>query len=127
LNCFGIDQDADLPPIIEKDVAGIPLKHEESIPESGIPNQKINQGNPVDIEELPFVPENNEKAIVLFKPMNNPIFYSPNNLSIDPSLISSFKSKQLLLALLSSCDFWFRNLMVLSFFCCCCCTCYLEF
>lgn len=88
--------DADLPPIIEKDAAGIPLKHEQCIPESVVSNELVNQVNPADTEELPFVPENNEKAIVLFKPINKPIFYSPDNLSIDPSLISSFKNHAIL-------------------------------
>lgn len=90
--------DADLPPIIEEDAAGIPLKHEQPIPESVVLNEVVNQVNPADIEELPFVPENNEKAIVLFKPINKPIFYSPNNLSIDPSLILSFKNHTVLRA-----------------------------
>lgn len=88
--------DADLPPIIEEDVAGIPWRHEQPIPESAISNGAMNQLNPLDMEELPFVPDNNEKAVVLFKPMNNPLFYSHNNLFLDPNLISSFKNQALL-------------------------------
>ena len=43
------------------------------------------------IEEL----ENQERAIVLFNPVNNPILHNPSNVSISlcPDLVSGFKGK----------------------------------
>lgn len=47
------------------------------------------------LEELPHVPMNEERAIVLFKPMNTPLLHSPSNfsVSVDSDMISNFKSK----------------------------------
>ncbi|KAM7481060.1 hypothetical protein LguiB_005643 [Lonicera macranthoides] len=54
-------------------------------------------GGPI-IEELPTVPENEERAIVLFKPVNNAsMFQSPSSysISVDSNIISGFKNQGL--------------------------------
>ncbi|KAK9715509.1 hypothetical protein RND81_06G169700 [Saponaria officinalis] len=91
--------DVDLPPIVEEEGVDITMKHEQVIPENvildGVSEQSEHMNMP-DIEELPpLVAENDEKAIVLFKPMNTPICYSGTNFSIDPNLIASFKNQAL--------------------------------
>lgn len=74
-----------------------PLVFEQPIMSSE-PNNlgaKLRGGGPI-IEELPTVPENEERAIVLFKPVNNAsVFQSPSgySISVDSNIISGFKSK----------------------------------
>lgn len=85
--------DAELPPIIEEDEADLQLGHDQVMPESTISDGVEHQAKPLVIEELPYVPENDEKAIVLFKPMNNTLVHSQGNYSVDPNLISSFKNQ----------------------------------
>ena len=69
---------------------------EQSMSERTIPSNIKRLGGPV-IEELPCVPENDERAIVLFKPMSTPLSQSPSNfsVSVSPDLITGFKSKLL--------------------------------
>ena len=55
-------------------------------------NGSENRSKSVVIEELPSVPEDEKKAIVLFKPMNNNPF-SQRNLSVDANFISNFISE----------------------------------
>ncbi|KAG8376353.1 hypothetical protein BUALT_Bualt09G0054300 [Buddleja alternifolia] len=55
-----------------------------------------NASGGIEIEELPSVPENEERGLVLFKPMDTtPLLHSPSNfsISISPHLISGFKSE----------------------------------
>lgn len=78
--------DAELPPIIEEEEAEIPLGLEQN----AVPNRMSDQLKPLDIEELPLVPDNEDKAIVLFKPVYSQLVCS---YSVDPNLISSFKNQ----------------------------------
>lgn len=49
------------------------------------------------IEELSNVPGNEERALVLFKPMSTPLLLSPSNfsVSVNSDIISGIKSKHL--------------------------------
>lgn len=67
----------DLPPIVEEEEREMPLRFQQLT-------------RPV-IEELPDVAENEERAIVLFKPINTPLFHSPSNFTVDSDLISAIK------------------------------------
>lgn len=51
------------------------------------------------IEELSNVPGNEERALVLFKPMSTPLLLSPSNfsVSVNSDIISGIKSKHLFL------------------------------
>lgn len=68
-----------MPPIIEED----------EFPEAPV------------IEELSTPPVNEERAVVLFKPVNTHLLHSPSKFSVtvDSEIISGFKSKYLFLAL----------------------------
>ncbi|KAI3447305.1 hypothetical protein Pfo_003970 [Paulownia fortunei] len=86
--------DAELPPIIEEEECEIPIAFEHSL----LQEQSFgsNSSGGLKIEELPSVPSNEEKAIVLFKPINTtPLLHSPSNfsVSVDPHLISVFKNQ----------------------------------
>lgn len=81
-----------MPPIIEEvEEPEIPMTFEQASTYTSFGNNGVNRG--LVIEELP---ENEERAIVLFKPMNNtPPMHSPSNFSVkvDPQFINGFKSK----------------------------------
>lgn len=66
-----------------------PIMEEEEVEFDPAQNQ-MNCNGPV-IEEL----ENQERAIVPFNPVNNPLFHNPSNVSVclSPDLISGFKGK----------------------------------
>ncbi|KAL0337148.1 UNVERIFIED_CONTAM: hypothetical protein Scaly_1989900 [Sesamum calycinum] len=86
-------KDAELPPIIEEEDV-IPFEH--SLPQE----QGFGSNSPrgLKIEELPPEPSNEERAIVLFKPMNtSPLLQTPSNftVSVNPHLISGFKNQLL--------------------------------
>ncbi|KAL0315963.1 UNVERIFIED_CONTAM: hypothetical protein Sradi_5474500 [Sesamum radiatum] len=86
--------DAELPPIIEEEECEIPFEH--SLPQE----QGFGSNSPrgLKIEELPPEPSNEERAIVLFKPMNtSPLLQTPSNftVSVNPHLISGFKNQLL--------------------------------
>ena len=67
---------------------------EQGLPERTVINGLGNRLKPVIVEELPSVPENDEKAIVLFQPTNNnPLVCSQGMFSVDANLISCFKSE----------------------------------
>lgn len=86
--------DAELPPIIEEvEEPEIPIAFEQAATYPSFGSNAVNRG--LVIEELPSVPENEERAIVLFKPMNTPPVNSPSNLSVkvDPQFINGFKSQ----------------------------------
>lgn len=85
--------DAELPPIIEEveePEIPIPFAQAATDPSFGI---GVNRG--AVIEELPSVPENDERAIVLFKPTSTHLVHSPSNFSVkvDPQFITCFKSQ----------------------------------
>ncbi|XAR63762.1 hypothetical protein NMG60_11023826 [Bertholletia excelsa] len=85
--------DADLPPIMEEDEPRVPLVVEEQV-KGQVPGNMGRVGVPGPrIEELPMVPENEERAIVLFKPMSTPLFQSPSSFSVtvNSDVISGFK------------------------------------
>lgn len=76
-------------PIIEQEVA-LPY----DLPAEPLPDhmgQVRNSG--LIIEELPAEPENEERALVLFKPVNTPLIQSPSGFSLDPHLLSRIKNK----------------------------------
>ncbi|KAL2932557.1 Bifunctional polymyxin resistance protein ArnA [Bienertia sinuspersici] len=85
--------DAELPPIIEEEEADLHLGHDQAMLESTFSNGSAGRAKSVVIEELPSVPENNEKAIVLFNPVNNALVHSEGNFSVDPKLINCFKNQ----------------------------------
>ncbi|KAL9224583.1 hypothetical protein vseg_000603 [Gypsophila vaccaria] len=88
--------DIDLPPIVEEEGVDVTMRHEQAIPENVMLNGGDEELNIPDIEELPpSVVENDEKAIVLFKPMSTPLSYTGTNFSIDSNLIASFKNQAL--------------------------------
>ncbi|KAG5606903.1 hypothetical protein H5410_028395 [Solanum commersonii] len=88
--------DADLPPIIEEvEEPEIPIAFEQAATYPSFGSNAVNRG--LVIEELPSVPENEERAIVLFKPMNTQPVHSPSNFSVkvDPQFLNGLKSKSL--------------------------------
>lgn len=83
-----------MPPIIEEvEEPEIPIAFAQAATDPSFGNNGGNRG--VVIEELPSVPENEERAIVLFKPMNTHLVHSPSNFSVkvDLQFINGFKSK----------------------------------
>lgn len=80
--------DAELPPIIEEDETEMPLELEH-----GVSRGMEEHLQPPVIEELPTVPDSEERAIVLFKPVNNTFPQSPSSFSVDPHVISELKNK----------------------------------
>ncbi|CAO2822957.1 unnamed protein product [Amaranthus hypochondriacus] len=85
--------DVDLPPLMEEE-ADVQMGFEQGLPERTVINGLGNQSKPVIIEELPSVPENEEKAIVLFQPTNNnPLVCSQGKFCVDANLISCFKNQ----------------------------------
>ncbi|CAN4097455.1 unnamed protein product [Withania somnifera] len=86
--------DADLPPIIEEvEEPEIPIAFEQAATYPSFGCNEVNRG--LVIEELLGVPDNEERAIVLFKPMSTPHLHSPSNFSVklDPQFINGFKSQ----------------------------------
>ncbi|GMH17952.1 hypothetical protein Nepgr_019793 [Nepenthes gracilis] len=82
--------DAGLPPIIEEEEAEIPLDFDQPLTIDVEEQPTL----PV-IEELPSVPQKEDRAIVLFKSMNSPLFQCPSSFSLDPGLLSNFKNKSI--------------------------------
>ncbi|PIN18166.1 hypothetical protein CDL12_09163 [Handroanthus impetiginosus] len=88
--------DAELPPIKEEEESDIPMAFEPLAQEHGTDS---NPSGGLKIEELPNLPDNEERAIVLFKPINtSPLSHSPSNfsVSVNPDLISGLKNQVLL-------------------------------
>ncbi|KAJ7973700.1 DBH-like monooxygenase [Quillaja saponaria] len=83
--------DAELPPIMEEEEPEIPLVYHQPLPEEQVSGRV---GGPV-IEELPSVPANQERAIILFKPVNVAPLQSPSNfsVSVDSNIISGIKDQ----------------------------------
>lgn len=88
--------DVELQPIVEEveeeqmPIAFVQVATNQSF---GINGGDLGRNGPV-IEELPSVPENEERAIVLFKPMNTPLVQSPLDFSIkvNPQFTNGFKN-----------------------------------
>lgn len=80
--------DAELPPIIED--CEIPMRFEESEPEK---QSYYSNLGVLTIEELPI--ENEERAIVLFKPVDSPLQKLPSQFSVavDPHIISGIRNQ----------------------------------
>ncbi|CAA2983786.1 Hypothetical predicted protein [Olea europaea subsp. europaea] len=85
--------DADLLPVIKEEESEIPMSFEQSVPEQSF----VGNAEGLTIEELPTVPENQERSIVLFNPTNMPLLQSPSNfsISVNPDLISGLKNQVL--------------------------------
>ncbi|KAI3443447.1 hypothetical protein Pfo_000112 [Paulownia fortunei] len=86
--------DVELPPMIEEEERDVPVTLEQSLRQE----QKFgsNESGGLKIEELPSVPDNEERAIVLFKPISTtPLLHSPSNfsVSVNSDLISGLKSQ----------------------------------
>lgn len=81
-----------MPPIIEEEEAEIPLGYQHSVSQGAILNGAGEELKALDIEELPFVSAGEGKAIVPFNPMNG-LLHSATKYSVDPNLISCFKSE----------------------------------
>lgn len=77
-----------MPPIIED--CEIPMRFEESVPEK---QSYYSNLGVLTIEELPI--ENEERAIVLFKPVDSPLqkLASQFSVAVDPHIISGIKSE----------------------------------
>ncbi|PSR85216.1 NAC domain-containing protein [Actinidia chinensis var. chinensis] len=91
--------DAELPPIIEEEEPKIQwVFKQQVIPEEHLPSNRGQVGGygPI-IEELLTEPENEERAIVLFKSMSTPLLKSPSNftVSIVSDIISGIKNQTL--------------------------------
>ncbi|CAH9070452.1 unnamed protein product [Cuscuta epithymum] len=84
--------DAELPPILEEveDYQDVPIAEFEPYPSGQSFGSHVGRG--VEIEELPNEPFEKETAIVLFKPVDTPLFQSPQNFSVDPKFISRLKN-----------------------------------
>ncbi|XP_075512915.1 uncharacterized protein LOC142548462 [Primulina tabacum] len=80
--------DAELPPIMED--CEIPMRFEESVPEK---QSYYSNLGVLKIEELPV--ENEERAIVLFKPVDSPLQQFPSifSVAVDPHIISGIKNQ----------------------------------
>ncbi|KAI4352720.1 hypothetical protein L6164_006942 [Bauhinia variegata] len=87
--------DAELPPIVEEEDSNIPnpLIYEQQ-PVAMAEEKQVRSDLPV-IEELPSASDNQENAIVLFKPVNTPYLVSPSNFSVtvDSDIISGIKNQ----------------------------------
>ncbi|KAL2533437.1 hypothetical protein Adt_06788 [Abeliophyllum distichum] len=85
--------DVDLLPIMEEEESEIPMSFEQSVPEQRL----VGNTGGLTIEELPSEPENPERSIVLFNPVNTPLLQCPSNfsISVNPDLISGFKNQVL--------------------------------
>lgn len=86
--------DAELPPIIEEvEEPEVPIAFEQPAIHPSFGNNAVKRG--LVIEELPSVPENEERALVLFKPMNTSPMHSPSNFSVkvDPQFMNGFRSQ----------------------------------
>lgn len=86
--------DAELPPIIEEEEPEISIELEQPELEQSF-GSSTRRG--LIIEELPSVPENEERALVVFKPLNTRLMHSPSNVSVsvDPRFVSGFKNELL--------------------------------
>ncbi|GAA0164807.1 oxygenase [Lithospermum erythrorhizon] len=90
--------DAELPPINEEEVMEVPIiEHYEPELDFGNNVERVGggrggSGRGIVIEELPNDLENDERAIVVFNPVNLPFVASPSNFSVtvNPDLISGF-------------------------------------
>ncbi|XP_073140691.1 uncharacterized protein [Henckelia pumila] len=80
--------DAELPPIIEE--REIPMRFEESVHQK---QSYYSNLGVLKIEELPI--EKEERAIVLFKPVDSPLQHLPAkfSVSVDPHIISGIKNQ----------------------------------
>ncbi|XP_009804133.1 uncharacterized protein LOC107810239 [Nicotiana tabacum] len=88
--------DVELQPIVEEvEEEPMPIAFEQVATNQsfGINGGDLGRNGPV-IEELPSVPENEERAIVLFKPMNTQLVQSPSDFSIkvNPQFTNGFKN-----------------------------------
>ena len=88
-----------MPPIIEEEEPEIQWVFKQQVmPEEQLPSNRGQVGGygPI-IEELLTEPENEERAIVLFKSMSTHLLKSPSNftVSIDSDIISGIKSMHL--------------------------------
>ncbi|CAI9293843.1 unnamed protein product [Lactuca saligna] len=88
--------DAELPPIVEEEEMGSPLVFEQSVPSQATSMEQVMTRSSVAINELNgSLPENEERAIVLYDPMNNiPSLQSrsPFSISVNSDFLSGYKS-----------------------------------
>ncbi|KAF8392781.1 hypothetical protein HHK36_021018 [Tetracentron sinense] len=87
--------DAELPPILEEEEQKIPLVFDRPLPEEGLTSTMEQVGAPV--EDVNSVPLNAERALVLYKPVNEPLLQcsgsSEFSIMVNPYLISGFKNQ----------------------------------
>lgn len=84
--------DAELSPIIEEEepVVSVGLSQLEREGSGG-----SNARRGLVIEELPIVQDNEDRALVVFRPRTTPLARSPSNFTVDPSIVSGFKNQVL--------------------------------
>ncbi|CAI9772547.1 unnamed protein product [Fraxinus pennsylvanica] len=89
--------DVDLLPVIEEEESEISMSFEQSVPGQSL----VGNAEGLTIEELPSVPENQERSIVLYNATNMPLLQPPSNfsISVNPDLISGLKIAHLTLLL----------------------------
>uniref|UniRef100_A0A1D1YWH8 ATP synthase subunit delta n=1 Tax=Anthurium amnicola TaxID=1678845 RepID=A0A1D1YWH8_9ARAE len=87
--------DAELPPIMEEEETAAPLIFGQPLPKEQLHTRSLQLAAGSDDVE-PSLPLNEERAIVLYKPVNMPLldFPCPSNvfLNVDPDMIASFKN-----------------------------------
>lgn len=84
-----------MPPIIEEEDSETPSVFEYSFPHEQ--RFDYNSSGGIKIEELPDDLANEDRAIVLFKPVNNtPILHSPSSfsVSVSPELYAGLKKSK---------------------------------
>eukprot|EP00262_Sarcandra_glabra_P000563 TRINITY_DN1066_c0_g1_i1.p1 TRINITY_DN1066_c0_g1~~TRINITY_DN1066_c0_g1_i1.p1 ORF type:complete len:251 (-),score=62.44 TRINITY_DN1066_c0_g1_i1:223-975(-) len=90
--------DAELPPIMEEEEPGIPLVFEQHVPEISLQNS-AQQSIDVMTEAMTSLPLNEERALVLYKPVHTPLLQvqslPSSNLSftVNSNLVPGFKSE----------------------------------
>lgn len=91
--------DADLPPIMEEEEPEVPFGFKQQpTADKHIPvyiEPTGCSGYCPMTEELPSVPENEERALVLFRPMSTPLLLSPSNfsVSVNSDIIAGIKNQ----------------------------------
>ncbi|XP_020243098.1 uncharacterized protein LOC109821294 [Asparagus officinalis] len=81
--------DAELPPIMEEEDQTVPLPFENQMP------QEVAGAEIVDLD-LEQIPLNEERALVLYKPVDNHLVVSPSStFSVNPDLIYGLKNQAL--------------------------------
>ncbi|KAJ6814371.1 uncharacterized protein M6B38_139770 [Iris pallida] len=85
--------DAELSPILEEEEPSFPATFGQKLPlaEQATCSSMAGMGS-VMVEDDPSLPSNEERALVLYKPMDNPLVLSPSSFRVRPDLMVGLKS-----------------------------------